>query len=176
MSVPITEVTGRCPEDPDFCQPTCSSDRFLPSPKMIVCSHTALQTRPREMPFPSLTSTTLQGRGKAQYEAAEKWPRQMVFPKVKFHWQRAFCLWSVPHHWGLYSWGLREQLRWLTPSLWRAGRLLSSAICCYFCMAHDWAHGNLSPLWLPDRPFKITVQTKQSRNQQSRKENAFQNE
>lgn len=32
-SVPITEVTGHCPEDPGFFQPTSAPDSFLPSPK-----------------------------------------------------------------------------------------------------------------------------------------------
>jgi len=52
-------------------QPIRISDSFLPSSKLMHCNHVALQTQPKEASLPSLTSVTLQGRGKAQQEDAE---------------------------------------------------------------------------------------------------------
>lgn len=153
MSLPIPEVIPA--GDPDFRPPSCASHTFLPSSKARIAI-TQLCRPSQEKHHSHLSpALMLQGRGKAQREDAEARACQMGFPKLKVRWQGAFHLKRVPHPWGCYSQGWKDQLERLTSSLWRAGRLLSTTICYSFCMAHDRSHGNLFPLWLPDRPFKI---------------------
>lgn len=143
-----------------FPQGTLTSDRPAASPTSSSLHPnrriaTTRLCRPSQEKHRSHLSPALmlQGRGRAQQEEARAC--QMGFPKLKVRWQGAFRLKSVPRPWGCYSQGWKDQLKRLTSSLWRAGRLLSTTICYSFCTAHSRSHGNLFPLWLPDRPFKI---------------------